>query len=228
MLRVTALRVGYRHGNRFGAVADGLVFGVRPGECLALTGPSGAGKTTVARALAGLHPAEGGEVELDGQRLARDVDRRTVDQRRAIQLISQNPATSLNPAYRVGAQIARPARLLRGMDERDAARETERLLEAVRLDPVLAQRRPESLSGGQQQRVAIARALAAGPRVLICDEITASLDARTREVVLDVLDELREQGLALVLISHQSRVIERLADATLAVDGAARVVSARR
>ncbi|WP_109524225.1 MULTISPECIES: ABC transporter ATP-binding protein/permease [Nocardia] len=227
VLRATALRVGYRRGNRFGAVADGLAFDVRPGECLALTGPSGAGKTTVARALAGLHPAEDGVVELDGQRLARHVDRRSVDQRRAIQLIFQNPATSLNPAYRVGAQIARPLRLLRGMDVRDAARETERLLEAVRLDPVLAQRRPDSLSGGQQQRVAIARALAAGPRVLICDEITASLDARTGDVVLDLLDELREQGLALVLISHQARVIERLADATLAVDGGARAVSAR-
>ncbi|WP_051162113.1 ABC transporter ATP-binding protein/permease [Nocardia brevicatena] len=214
ILRVDELAVAHRSR----PVVDGISFTLRPGVCLALTGRSGAGKTTVARALAGLHPPARGTIRLDGAPLHPTVDRRAVDQRRAVQLIFQNPAGSLNPAHRIGTQIGRPLRLLRGMDEATAARETERLLTAVRLDPTLAARRPGELSGGQQQRVAIARALAAGPRVLICDEITASLDTESQRIVLELLDRLRRTGVALLLISHQSTVIERLADSVLALD----------
>ncbi|MFC8047213.1 ATP-binding cassette domain-containing protein [Nocardia sp. NPDC057353] len=209
VLRVDVLTTGHRRAQ---PVVAELSFALRPGRCLALTGPSGAGKTTLARTLAGLHPLERGSVTLHGKPLHPRVDHRPIAQRRAIQLVFQNPATSLNPAQSVGAQIARPLRLLRGMTAVDAARETSRLLAAVRLDPELAARRPDRLSGGQQQRAALARALAAGPEVLLCDEITASLDHRAAEVVLDILDGLRASGVALVVISHQQWVIERLAD----------------
>lgn len=214
VLRVDALSVAYRSRS----IATGISFTVASGSCLALSGRSGAGKTTLARALVGLHPAASGTIRLDGRVLPPRTDRRSAAHRRAVQLIPQNPATALNPAHRIGPQVARPLRLLRGMDAAAAARETARLLTEVGLDPALAARRPGELSGGQQQRVAIARALAADPRVLICDEITASLDARSQRIVLDLLDRLRRTGLALVVISHQSVVIDRLADAILALD----------
>ncbi|MFC3965114.1 ABC transporter ATP-binding protein/permease [Nocardia jiangsuensis] len=220
ILRVDGLTTGHRRGR---PVATDLSFTLRPGHCLALTGPSGAGKTTVARTLAGLHPPDRGTLTLRGQPLHPRVDHRPIAQRRAIQLVCQNPATSLNPAHSIGTQIARPLRLLRGMTAPAATRETSRLLAAVRLAPELAARRPDRLSGGQQQRAALARALAAGPEVLLCDEITASLDRRAAEVVLDILDDLRGSGVALLVISHQQWVLERLADGIvdLAADHAA-------
>ncbi|WP_433492476.1 ABC transporter ATP-binding protein/permease [Nocardia grenadensis] len=214
VLLVEGLSVAYRAQ----PVIDDISFDLVAGACLALTGRSGAGKTTVARTLAGLHTATSGTIRLDGAVLRRRVDDRSAAHRQAVQLIPQNPATALNPAHRIGAQIGRPLRLLRGMDAAAAADETARLLTEVRLDPELARRRPGELSGGQQQRVAIARALAAEPRVLICDEITASLDAESQGVVLDLLDRLRHTGLTLLIISHQSAVIERLADSILDLD----------
>ncbi|MGW0179248.1 ABC transporter ATP-binding protein/permease [Nocardia sp. NPDC003345] len=214
ILRVEALTCSYRSRT----VVDGVSFDLVPGSCLALTGVSGAGKTTVARALTGLHPAAGGTIRLAGTLLPPGTDERTTLQRRALQLIPQNPATALNPAHRVGTQIRRPLTLLRGMDTATADLEVIRLLTEVGLDPDLASRRPGELSGGQQQRVALARALAADPQILICDEITASLDAKSQQVVIDLLDRLRRDGPALLVISHQSAVLDQLADAVLDMD----------
>ncbi|MEV6278606.1 ATP-binding cassette domain-containing protein [Nocardia sp. NPDC051832] len=208
-------RLTLAHGRRGRPVVEGLSFTLRPGECLALTGRSGAGKTTVARALSGLHVPAAGVVELDGTPMHSRVDRRPLEHRRAVQLIFQNPATSLNPSYRIGSQIARPLRLLHGMTSKAVDQQTRELLAGVGLDPELAARRPGRLSGGQQQRAAIARALAAEPRILICDEITSALDPATQDMVLDLLDGLRRKGLALIVISHQDRVIDRLADTVL-------------
>ncbi|NNH73134.1 ATP-binding cassette domain-containing protein [Nocardia uniformis] len=217
ILRVEDLTVTHRRHGDGRPVVDGLSFTLRAGECLAITGRSGAGKTTVARALSGLHVPAGGVVELDGAPLHPRVDRRPLDHRRAIQLIFQNPATSLNPSYRIGGQIGRPLRLLHGMDGAAALQQTRHLLDGVGLDNELAARHPRQLSGGQQQRAAIARALAAEPRILICDEITSSLDPGTQNMVIDLLDELRRTGLALIVISHQDTVIDRLADTVLSL-----------
>lgn len=214
ILRVEALSVAHRSR----PVAENISFTVAAGSCLALTGRSGAGKTTVARALAGLHPPVSGTIRLEDSVLPPRTDQRSVAHRRAVQLIPQNPATALNPAHRIGPQVARPLRLLCGMGPAAAVHETARLLTEVGLDPAMAACRPGELSGGQQQRVAIARALAAGPRVLICDEITASLDAESQGLVLDLLERLRRTGLALVAISHQHTVIDRLADTVVALD----------
>ncbi|HLS79375.1 MAG TPA: ATP-binding cassette domain-containing protein [Nocardia sp.] len=211
ILRAEDLTIGHRGR----PVAAGLSFDLAAGSCLAVTGRSGTGKTTLARTVAGLHLPVRGHIRLGAQPLPARVEARTAAHCGAIQLVAQNPAGSLNPSHRVGTQIARPLRLLRGMDAARARAEAGRLLAAVRLDPEIARRRPGQLSGGQQQRVALARALAAAPRVLICDEITASLDDDSREVVVELLDRLRREGMSLLLISHQESVIDRLADDVL-------------
>ena len=216
ILRVRGLGLRYRSHH----VAHGLSLDLEVGAGLAVTGRSGSGKTTLARALAGLHPASAGTLWLDEQALPLRLEARPAPQLRAIRLIAQNPATSLNPAHRVGAQLERPLRLLRGLDGAAAAAEAARLLISVGLDPALAARRPAALSGGQQQRVALARALAAEPSVLICDEITASLDAESRRIVVDLLAGLRRNGTALIVISHQEQVLAALTESELSLDAA--------
>lgn len=156
--------------------ADEVSFGVAAGTCLALVGASGSGKTTIARCLVGLHRPDAGVIRIAGTPAAGRAADRPLAQRRAVQLVPQDPLGSLNPRRTVGAAIARPLRLLRGMSRTDADVEVGALLELVRLSSELANRYPRALSGGERQRVAIARALAAQPDVLVCDEITSALD----------------------------------------------------
>ena len=192
---------------------------VSPGECLAVVGRSGSGKTTLARCLVGLHTRSAGSVRLDGELLAgRAVDRAPATRGR-IQLVPQDPYGSLHPRRSVGAAIARPMRLLHGVDGREADAAVADLLRRVGLDPAFAARRPAELSGGQRQRVALARALAARPDVLVCDEITSALDATVAGSVLDLVDTLRRDlDLAVVLITHDMRAVRRAADRVLTLD----------
>jgi peptide/nickel transport system ATP-binding protein len=216
VLRVRDLSAAHRDGRRSRPVLSGISFEVHAGECLALLGPSGSGKTTIARCVAGTHRRSGGRVELDGADLAADVHDRTVDERRRIQVVPQHSAGSLNPRRTVGAAIARPLSLLHGLDRSAAREEAGRLLSSVGLSAHLADRYPAELSGGQCQRVTIARALAARPQLLICDEMTSSLDVRVQAAVLDLLDDLRERlSLAVLLITHDLGVTARAADHVL-------------
>jgi peptide/nickel transport system ATP-binding protein len=200
--------------------ADNVSFGVVTGECVALVGESGSGKTTIARSIAGLHPPAGGRILLGGEPIAGRARERSKDARRRIQLVFQNPNDSLNPRQRVGAQIARPAVVLRDLHAREAAGEVADLLERVRLPARLADRFPAELSGGERQRVAIARALAARPDLVVCDEITSALDVSVQAAVLDLLSELRaELGLALLFITHDLGVVASVADRVLVLEG---------
>lgn len=210
-----------RHDFRGGSViaADGITFTVERGSCVALVGESGSGKTTILRSVAGLHDISGGRILLRGQELASGARRRNLAQRRSIQLISQNPADSLNPRRTIGDSIGRPARLLRGLSSTAAVTEVDRLLDQVRLPARVATRYPAELSGGQRQRVAIARALAAQPEVLLCDEITSALDVSVQAAVLDLLGELRRDlGLSLLFITHDLGVVAAIADETLVLE----------
>jgi len=178
------------------------------GECVGLAGRSGAGKTTLARVLAGLHPASDGEIRIGGTRVDPLARNRPVATRRRLGLVFQDPFTSLNPARRVGRILADAA----GVRGRAAGVAAERLLAEVGLEPAVARRRPHELSGGQQQRVAIARTLAQEPEILLCDEVTGALDTETRDRLCDLLERLRvERNLALLVISHDPNVIRRLA-----------------
>ncbi|HEX6969966.1 MAG TPA: ABC transporter ATP-binding protein, partial [Micromonosporaceae bacterium] len=174
VLAVRDLHAAYRDGRQVTPVVAGVSFEVHAGECVALLGLSGSGKTTIARCVTGLHRPAGGELLLAGERLAEDARDRPPTQRRRIQLVPQHSAGSLNPRRRVGPAIARPLRL-RGFGRTEAEDEVRRLLNRVGLPDSLAARYPDQLSGGQRQRVTIARALAAAPELLICDEMTSNL-----------------------------------------------------
>ncbi|TMR89677.1 ABC transporter ATP-binding protein [Nonomuraea basaltis] len=197
----------------------GVNLAIPAGEAVAVLGPSGSGKSTLLRVLAGLHPAEHGHATVLGEPLPWPVTERSPAALRALALVGQNPLDTLNPARTIGAALARPLRTLRGLSRRAARVETLQLLATAGLPAELAYRYPAALSGGQRQRVALARALAGGPAVLLADEITAALDARTAGLVLDLIDMLRrDTGLAVMAVTHDPAVAAR-ADRVLRVEG---------
>ncbi|MGP4968431.1 ABC transporter ATP-binding protein [Glutamicibacter ardleyensis] len=191
---------------------------VQAGEGLAILGPSGIGKSTLASTIVGSHAAAaGGSIIFEGEPLPSRFESRPPGLRRAIQLIPQDPAASLNPALTVRTQLRRavhradPALLRSAVDRR-----IEEILQQVHLPSDLLHRRPPTLSGGQAQRVAIARALAHRPRLLICDESTAALDPTVQRGILDTLNELRTgAGLALIVITHYPKVAAHTCDRVL-------------
>ncbi|GAA3147376.1 ABC transporter ATP-binding protein [Planomonospora alba] len=191
---------------------------IAPGEFVAVLGPSGCGKSTLLRALAGLHPVRAGSAVLLGEPLPWPVRDRNARALRALALVAQDPLAALNPARPVAAALRRPLRLLGGLGRAAVTAEVNRLLAAVGLPAETARRYPAALSGGQRQRVALARALAAGPVLLLADEITTALDAETAEQVLDLLDGLRrDTALAVLAVTHDKTVAAR-ADRVLRID----------
>jgi len=226
LLAVTDLTARHRTRGLTTTAVDGVSFTVWPGSCVALVGESGSGKTTIARCLAGLHAPDRGSIAFGGERLAAVARRRTREQRRRIQLISQNPYESLNPRHTIADQIGWPARALRGASKRESQSEVKLLLERVRLPARLGERYPSSLSGGERQRVAIARALAAHPDLLVCDEITSALDVSVQAAALDLLRELQtELGLALLFITHDLGIVAAVADDVLVLERGTQVES---
>lgn len=219
VLKVTGLRAEYRSRGQNVVAAKDVSFSVLRGGCVALVGESGSGKTTIARVIVGLHAPLKGEVQFRGESLSGLAKHRSIEQRRGIQIVFQNPSDALNPRHSVEVAIARPARLLRNMDRNDASKEVLRLLDAVRLPSSVARRYPTELSGGERQRVAIARALAAGPEILVCDEISSSLDVSVQAVVLELLRDIRvEFGLSIVFITHDLGVVATVADRVLVLE----------
>ncbi len=216
VLSVEHLRVVHHSRRNTVVAADDISFEVRVGECVALVGESGSGKTTIARAIAGLHPPASGRMLLHDEDLAGMARGRSHELHRRCQMVFQNPYESLNPRRRVIDEVARPARLLRGMSGREARAEAERLLGRVRLPVGLGRRFAGELSGGERQRIAIARALAAAPSLLLCDEITSALDVSVQAVVIELLTELRRDlALSLIFISHSLPVVASIADRIL-------------
>jgi peptide/nickel transport system ATP-binding protein len=217
LLEVSGLHVEYRHGAR--AAVDDVSFSIPQGRCVALVGESGSGKTTVGRCIAGLHEPTAGRIVFDGEELAGSARRRSLDQRRRIQIVFQNPFESLNPRHRVSSSIERPLRVLRKLSRGDADREVGELLDRVRLPRRVADRFPIELSGGERQRIAIARALAAKPDLLVCDEVTSALDVSVQAAVLELLSELqRDLRLSMLFITHNLGVVACIGDSVLVMD----------
>jgi oligopeptide/dipeptide ABC transporter ATP-binding protein len=201
-------------GRRARLVAvDDVSFDLGPGETLGLVGESGSGKTTLARCVVRLVEPDAGVVrfgDVDVMRADRDALRSV---RRRIQVVFQDPYSSLNPRLTVAQAVSEAALVHQLVERSDADALVGRLLDRVGLAATVARRRPRELSGGQRQRVAIARALAVEPSMIIADEAVSALDVSIQAQILNLFDDLvRDLGLSLMFISHQLAVIAHLTE----------------
>ncbi|MFD6997451.1 dipeptide ABC transporter ATP-binding protein [Streptomyces mirabilis] len=201
VLEASGLRREFGRGKKAFAAVDDVSLTIHRGETLGIVGESGSGKTTLGRMLVGLLEPTAGEIKPGG------------GVRPDVQMVFQDPVSSLNPRRSVGESIADP---LRAQGERDEGRirgRVRELLERVGLEAAHYDRYPHEFSGGQRQRVGIARALAADPRVIVCDEPVSALDVTTQAQVIALLAELqRELGLALVFVAHDLAVVRQVSD----------------
>ena len=217
LLEVQGAGLTYR-GSAVPALVD-VGLSLPEGGALGIVGGSGCGKTTLARAILGLHRLDRGTVRIAGMSVEDNTPEQIRHIRANVGLVFQDPRAALNPTRRIGDAI-REVLVRWGKDGRTAHEEAIALIEAVGLERDALDRRPDAFSGGQRQRIVIARALAANPRLLICDEAVAALDISVQAQVLNLLVELRRtRGLALLFISHDLGVVRYLCDRTLVMDG---------
>ncbi len=212
LLEVAGLCVDYGRGAKRVRAVDGVDLNIQPGEILGLVGESGCGKSTLGRAMVGLEPAAQGQVTFRGRPVTTLGRRRRPADLRALQMVFQDPYSSLNPRRSVGALIGDGV-ILGGGSRGVAAQRVAGLLDRVGLPVDAAEKYPHEFSGGQRQRIAIARTLAADPTCLIADEPISALDASAQAQVANLLGDLvRETSLALVFISHDLSVVRQIAD----------------
>jgi peptide/nickel transport system ATP-binding protein len=221
LLSVRELSKAYGLGGRFGGKGKGSIRAVdrvsldaRAGMTLAIVGESGCGKSTLAKVISGLTSASGGEALFRGVDIAgQSVDQRPDDLRRRIQMIFQNPDSTLNPSHSIEFALVRPLKRLRGMSRAEARGEVRRLIERVRLGSDVLACLPDQLSGGQRQRVAVARALAGNPDLLIADEPVSALDVSVQAAIVNLLSDILEQShIGLAIISHDLALVRHMAD----------------
>ena len=193
---------------------DGVSFAIRRGETLGLVGESGCGKTTTGRCILQLERPTSGEVIFEGRDLTRLADSELRAVRRRVQVIFQDPYSSLNPRMTVGQIIAEPLAVHRIVPDRTArAARVQELLRHAGLLPAMARRYPHELSGGQRQRVGIARALAMEPRLIICDEPVSALDVSIQAQIINLLEDLQaEFGLTYLFVAHDLSVVRHISD----------------
>jgi len=191
---------------------DGINFHIRKGETLGLVGESGCGKTTTGRCILQLEKATEGQILFEGQDLTKLTQKEMSPIREKIQVIFQDPYSSLNPRMKIGEIIGEPMKvhgIIADPAKRD--RRIAELLSLCGLDPKFSDRYPHEMSGGQRQRVGIARALAVDPEFIICDEAVSALDVSIQAQVINLLEDLRDEfGLTYLFISHDLSVVRHL------------------
>lgn len=214
LLEVRDLQVEFRRGRRRVQAVAGVSFDVRRGETLGLVGESGCGKSTTGRALVRVERPTGGRVVFRGTDLGTLGRAELRRARTGIQMVFQDPVSSLNPRRRVRDIVAEPLDIWHRAsgDERRGA--VDRMLDAVGLDPAsVGDRRPAELSGGQCQRISIARALVMAPELLVCDEVVSALDVSVQAQILNLLEDVKARyGLTLLFIAHDLAVVKAVSD----------------
>jgi len=219
ILEVRDLRKTYGGGGLLGAgdevhAVAGISFDVRRGETFGLVGESGCGKSTTARMVCRLEQPTSGEIRFEGRDVARLGRRQLLPFRRDVQMVFQDPYSSLNPRHTVGSIIGEPF-LVHGIarDADERRRRVQELMDLVGLNPEHYNRLPHEFSGGQRQRIGIARALALEPKLLVADEPVSALDVSIQAQILNLLRRLqRELGLSLLFIAHDLSVVRHMCD----------------
>jgi len=183
---------------------------IRPGETVGLVGESGSGKTTLGRGVLGLAPVTAGSIKLNGEEISKASRSRRRELAKDIQVVFQDPYSSLNPSMTIEDILAEPL-IVRNWSKGDAKARIKGLLDSVGLPDNAANRKPREFSGGQRQRIAIARALATDPKLIVCDEPVSALDLTTQARVLDLFLEIQERtGVAYLFVSHDLAVVRHL------------------
>ncbi len=192
---------------------DDVSLQVRKGTTLGIVGESGSGKSTLVKSIIGLESIDGGALEFMGVDIRGDLSQRTLATIRELQMVFQNPDSTMNPSYTVGQQIARPLQRFRTVPRSQVREEVMRLLRAVRLNRTYYDRYPRQLSGGEKQRVGIARALASQPNLVLCDEPVSALDVSVQAAILNLLMQIQEENDAtMIFIAHDLSVVRFIAD----------------
>ncbi len=214
VLSVKDLVVEFKSGSRRVQAVSGVSFEVRRGETLGLVGESGCGKSTTGRTLVQVQPPTSGAITFLGQDLAAMSSRQLRQARTKIQMIFQDPISSLNPRRRVKDIVAEPLVIWKRGTRTERADKVREMLEAVGIDPDTAgDRRPQEFSGGQCQRISIARALMGEPELLICDEPVSALDVSVQAQILNLLADLKAKfSLTMVFIAHDLAVVKNVSD----------------
>jgi peptide/nickel transport system ATP-binding protein len=214
LLDVDDLVVEFRTGRNRVQAVSGVSFSVAPGETLGLVGESGCGKSTTGRAIVQVERPTSGAVRFEGRDLTRLRSAELRRVRTKLQMIFQDPISSLNPRRRVRDIVAEPLAIWGRGTPDERRQQADAMLESVGIDPVAAgDRRPLEFSGGQCQRISIARALMADPSMLICDEPVSALDVSVQAQIVNLLADLRQRfGLTMVFIAHDLAVVKNVSD----------------
>jgi oligopeptide/dipeptide ABC transporter ATP-binding protein len=208
LLHVSNLKVDFPTAGTTVRAVDDVTLTLREGDTLGIVGESGSGKSTIARAIVGLVPVTAGTILINGHDVTSGHAAARTQLRGYVQMVFQNPYSSLNPRMTVGDALDEAVHLHRTMSQKARSAEVSRLLELVGLPRASRDQYPHQFSGGQRQRIAIARALACNPRVVILDEVTSALDVSVQATILNLLKQLqRDLHLSYMFISHNLSVV---------------------
>ena len=211
VLKVEGITARYA-GTKFDVLKN-INVELHPGQTLAVVGESGSGKSTLARVITGLLPPSKGRITFDGRELSRELETRSLEDLRELQMIYQMADTAMNPRQTVGTIIGRPLEFYFGLKGAEKQKRIQELLDEIELGKGFQDRYPAELSGGQKQRVCIARALAAKPKMIICDEVTSALDPLVADGILKLLLQLQKiEDVAYLFITHDLATVRAISD----------------